>query len=84
MTVQQLETAKKLHDAIKDNERVLEHLARNTSNPDKINVLFEFLTKCGNLHASITKNDLGQMLFDHLVLKIEERLEVDRKALDLL
>ena len=84
MTVQQLETAKKLHDAIKDNERVLEHMARNTSNPDKINVLFEFLTKCGNLHASITKNDLGQMLFDHLVLKIEERLEVDRKALDLL
>lgn len=84
MTVQQLETAKKLHDAIKDNERVLEHLTRNSSTPDKINVLFEFLTKCGNLHASITKNDLGQMLFEHLVLKIEERLDADKKELELL
>ena len=84
MTIQQLETAKKLHDAIKDNKRVLEHLTRNNPTPDKINVLFEFLTKCGNLHASIPKQELAANLYDTLIEIIENRLDADNKALDAL
>lgn len=84
MTVQQLETAKKLHDAIKDNERVLEHLTRNSSSPDAINVLFDFFTKCGNLHASIPKNDLAKILLEHLALSILATLQSDKEALEAL
>jgi hypothetical protein len=84
MTIQQLETAKKLHDAIKDNERVFDYLSRTRSNPDTINVLFEFFTKCGNLNASIPKDDLAKILFEYLSLTIKTVLDADRKKLEAL
>lgn len=81
MTIQQLEAAKKLHDSIKDNERVLEHLKAKKSDPDKAGVLLNFLTQCGNLNASIPKKDLAQMLFEHLELIIRATIESDKEAL---
>jgi hypothetical protein len=73
-----------LHDAIKDNERVLEHLKAKKSDKDKVGVLLNFLTQCGNLNASIPKRELGQMLFEHLELSLRATLDADRKTLEAL
>lgn len=82
MTPHTLDTANKLNDAIRSNERVLEHLNRNKEEPNKLEVLVNFLTHCNNLHASIDKKTLAQLLYDHLILTIENTLVADKDALD--
>ncbi len=84
MTIQELETGKKLLDAINANERVLEYLKTKEADPDKKGILVNFLTQCNNLHASISKNELGDVLFEHLKFQIEDQLQADKKALDAL
>jgi len=84
MTVQQLEAGKKLQDAISDNRRVLEHLRSKKTDTDKIEVLVNFLTRCGNLHASVSKKDLAQLLYDNLVGFVETLVDSDQKALEAL
>lgn len=85
MTIQQLEAAKKLHDAIKENDRVLEHLMKyTTQDPDKIGILCNFFNECRNLHASIPKQELAANLYDTLIEIIKNRIDADRKALEAL
>lgn len=84
MTIKELETGKKLFDAIKANERVLEHLNNYKNDHDKTGILVKFLTQCKNLNASISKDELAQFLFDMLVDRVTSFNEAAKKALDAL
>ena len=84
MTIQELEAGKKLFDAIKANERVLEHFKSKEADPDKIGILVNFFTNCNNLHASSSKKELAQFLYDMLVSSIEASIDLDKKALSVL
>lgn len=84
MTIQELETGKRLFDAIKANERVLEHFKAKEAEPDKIGILVNFFTNSNNLHASSSKKELAQFLYDMLVASIEASIDSDKKALNAL
>lgn len=82
MTYEQLETGKKIQESIRANERVLEHFRAKKTELDKIGVLVNFFTNCNNLHGSLSKKELAEMLYGFLVQTIEVQVKADQEIFE--